>query len=314
MVRLACHVVGAAWNAAYGATCDGNRPRSLAEVKKEACVFCGQPSDAPEHVYPTWFLKSWDNTGPFSVHVDGAPVRARSGAPATSVKMWRVMLPCCLSCNGTLDSNFEKPAKEPIRRLLRDVMPLLDRADVHITARWLVKTLGLAAHPDANHTAFASRADTRKKNRNNPWGDYPRGLLNSLRVGLIPADLSLWLAVTNANERGLPDPEFEEVLLRCTRRADGEGGCGQTRTSGFGLPDGRIAWFQLVHHPLHDLTHPFEAEKLVTRLWPDPPTSLDIRVHPVLDHSTRLALVFSDGLFAHELQPGRRSIGNGTPW
>jgi hypothetical protein len=109
----------------------------------------------------------------------------------------------------------------------------------------------------------------------------------------------------------LPDPPFEEVLLRRTSRPDGMGKSGQMRTTGFGLADGRVAWFQLVYHPLHDLEHPFRRNGLVTRLWPDPPARLNVRGHPILDHRTRLAQLFVDGGFCHGLRLGERSSGNG---
>jgi hypothetical protein len=280
----------------------------------EVCVFCGGASDAPEHVYPRWFLKLWDDTGPFTAKLNGELLRTRSGTPLTSTKTWRVMLPCCKICNGDLDRFFEKPAKRPLRTLLRDVRPLDDDADVRCAARWLVKTLALAAHPFANHTALMSRSAMDEKGSISPWKAYPRIILDSVKVGDTPPDMSLWSAVTDPSKPGLSDPPFQEVMLRCTNRSDGRGGSGLTRTTGFGLADGRVAWFQLVHHPLHDLSHPFESAGLVTRLWPDPPGSFDISSHPVLDHSTRLADVFVDGLFVHGLELGERSIGNGPPW
>lgn len=287
--------------------------RSLAPVDG-ACVFCGGAPDSPEHVYPQWFLKIWDDTGPFTVEINGEPLRARSGQPVTSAKMWRIMLQCYGICNGDLDRLFEKPAKDPVRVLMRDVRPLDDQVAVLNAARWVVKTLALAAHPAANHTAFASRTEKGKKGRNGPWEEYPRAVLDSIKVGDIPADMSLWVAVTDPSTPGLPDPPFEEVFLRRTSRADGRGGSGETRTTGFGLADGRVALFQLVYHPLHDLEHPFEPDGLVTRLWPDPPVRFDVRGHPVLNHRTRLAHVFADGLFDHGLELGERSVGNGPPW
>jgi hypothetical protein len=274
-------------------------------------VFCGGTPDSPEHVYPQWFLGLWDGTGPFTIKINGQPLRTCSGHPAISVKMWRVMLPCCGICNGDLDRLFEKPAKDPVRVLMRDMQLLDDQTAVLNAARWVVKTLALAAHPEANHTAFASRTE---KRRNDPWEDYPRAVLDSIKVGAIPTDMSLWFAITDPGRPGLPDPPFEEVLLRRTSRPDGMGGSGHMRTTGFGLADGRVAWFQLVYHPLHDLEHPFQSDGLVTRLWPDPPARLNVRGHPILDHRTRLAHLFVDGGFCHGLRLGERSSGNGPPW
>lgn len=278
---------------------------------RERCVFCGGTPDSPEHVLPNWFLRLWDDTGPFTMRINNEPLRTRAGRLSTSLKMWRVILPCCRRCNGDLDRRFEKTAKGPLRQLLRDMRPIEDQDAVSSTARWLIKTLALTSHPSANHTAFSARAE---RDRNRPWNNYPRAVLDSLKAGVIPTDTSLWLAVTEPYKPGLPDPPFENVLLRRTTRADGLGGCGRTRTMGFGLADGRVAWFQLVYHPLHDLEHPFEHHKLVTRLWPKPPARLDIGEQSVLDHKTRLAEVFIDGGFCHGLTLGERSNGNGIPW
>lgn len=132
----------------------------------QACVFCGGTSDSREHVHPRWLLELWDDTGPFTFRIDDEPLRTRAGQPAVSLKMWRIMLPCCGICNGGLDRLFEKPAKGPVRLLMRDMQPLNDQTAVADVARWVVKTLALASHPDANHTAFASRAE---EGRNDPW-------------------------------------------------------------------------------------------------------------------------------------------------
>ena len=288
------------------------RARSLALVG-EACVFCGG-APAREHVYPKWFLKLWDATGPFKVEINGEPLRSRhSGQPVTSAKMWRVMLPCCGICNGDLDRLFEKPANSNVRVLMRDVQPLDDQVAVLNAARWVVKTLALAAHPAANHTAFASRTEKDKKGRNT-WEEYPRTVLDSIKVGDIPADMSLWVAVTDPSKPGLPDPPFEEVFLRRTSRADGRGGSGRRKQRGFGWRTVALRSFSSSITRCTIWKHPFEPDGLVTRLWPDPPVRFDVRGHPVLNYRTRLADVFADGLFDHGLELGERSVGNGPPW
>lgn len=221
------------------------------------------------------------------------------------------MLPLCVDCNGGLDRLFEKPAKDPVRRLLRDVQPLTDQAAVTAVARWAVKTLALASHPAARHTALAS---TTRDGDLDPWSNYPRALLESIRQGDVAADTSLWFALADPAAPAPPDPSLEEVLLRHTSRVDGLGGTGQARTTGFGLPDGRTAFFQLAYHPLHDFEHPFERRHLVTRLWPNPPERLVVHTHPVLDRGTHLAQAFVGGGFCHQLDRGQRSTGCGPPW
>ncbi|MGW5456234.1 hypothetical protein [Nocardia sp. NPDC003979] len=53
---------------------------------------------------------------------------------------------------------------------------------------------------------------------------------------------------------------------------------------------------------------------MVARLWPHPPSELDLSTHPVLDSSTRLSQVFLDSGLSHGLGAGQRSVGNGSPW
>ena len=197
------HIYCGAMHSGFIATFRPGRTRScILVLMGEVCVFCGSASDAPEHVYPRWFLKLWDQAGPFTAKLDGELLRTRSGAPLTSSKTWRVMLPCCKSCNGDLDRFFEKPAKRPLRTLLRDVQPLEDVADVRRAARWLVKTLALAAHPSVNHTAFPSRSAMDGNGSISSWGEYPRIVLDSFKIDEIPPDMSLWAAVTDPSNPG----------------------------------------------------------------------------------------------------------------
>jgi len=275
-------------------------------------VFCGDDVDSQgEHVHPQWLLGLWDGTGPFTAKIDGKQRLNKTGDLVHSAKMWRVMLPCCKNCNGDLNRLFEQPATNPMRRLIRDMQPLEDQVTISNVARWAIKTLALMAHPDANHNALPSGPEG---GPHGPWKPYPRGVLDSIKVGGVPTDTSLWFAVTDSDMPGLPDPAFDEVLLRHTSRSDGLGGRGGARTTGFRLADGRMAVFQLAYHPFHDFEHRFERDGLVTRLWPDPPSRLDVRNHPVLDHGTRLAQYFIEDGFSHELTWEERSHGSGPPW
>ncbi|MFE3444178.1 hypothetical protein ACFXNW_14200 [Nocardia sp. NPDC059180] len=282
-----------------------------------SCALCGGTNNVTrEHVYPSWFLKRWDATaavdGPFSTKINGVELLRRDGAIATNPRIGRVMLDLCQSANGCLNTAFELPAKDPVRRLLDEGSPLLSPDEVHHLARWMVKTLLLAAHPASEHTAFASRR-VNKKNTNSPWLDYSKKIADALEAGRLPDDATLWVAVTGPN--GQPDPDYEPVYLRHTTRADDEGGTGHVRTTGFNLLGGdRMVLFQLVHHPLHDLTHPFRGTGTVTQLWPNAPAALDLSTHRLLDHATRLSHVFLESGFSQGLRAGERSVGNGLPW
>lgn len=146
-----------------------------------------------------------------------------------------------------------------------------------------------------------------------PWLDYPGQITSALESGQLPDDVSLWVAVTGPD--GEADPLFEPVFLRRTMRGDGRGGEGHVRSTAFNLlGTDRMVQFQLVFHPLHDLSHPFSEAGMVTRLWPDPPSELDLSTHPVLDSITRLSQVFLDSGLSHGLGAGQHSVGNGSPW
>jgi hypothetical protein len=93
------------------------------------------------------------------------------------------------------------------------------------------------------------------------------------------------------------------------------GGTGNTALQGFSLAGGRMAVFQLVFHPLQDFDHPFEAAGLVTRLWPEPATELDLSTHAAIDTAAYSALgkLFVRGGGGIGLQPGERVPAQG-PW
>ncbi|WP_157125002.1 hypothetical protein, partial [Nocardia pseudovaccinii] len=114
-------------------------------TERHLCVFCNGPNNSREHAIASWFLKRWDDQGPFTASINGEPLLTKAKRPAQSDKIWRVMLPCCSDCNNGLDKSFEKPAKEPVRRLLNDLQPLDTVAEVRNVSRWAAKTLALYA-------------------------------------------------------------------------------------------------------------------------------------------------------------------------
>ncbi|MFD7323927.1 hypothetical protein ACFV9D_22950 [Streptomyces sp. NPDC059875] len=241
------------------------------------CLFCGVPVRTPrEHVLPTWFLKRFNGQGPFTVHVNGKPVPYANGV-VERPQLTRLMLPACgqetsggLKCNDWLNTTFEQPAKTPVRALLDELRPL-SGPGVYVFARWAVKTLLLAAHPEAVYS------EPPRRDRQ-PW-EFPEGWLPALRsTGELPTELSLWLSIADPD---MPDGDGEAVpddqlLLPRIHHPDGGGGPGQAIHLGFGLPNGRVAQLQLLSHPKMDIDHPFESAGLAVRLWPSPPDHLDI--------------------------------------
>lgn len=276
------------------------------------CPFCGTRADSREDVLPKWLLSRWGQPD-FTVEINGTPLLNRDGKPVTSNHMPRVILRICKTCNGVLNDRFEKDAKPHVRAALDDLQTL-DAEATAAFARWMTKTMLLARHPETEYTAFAARRGD-AKNRCDPWTAFPTAALTALLHGEILDDLSLWVAVVDVKANPVQVPAFEKIFLNKTFRDDGAGGTGNAALQGFSLADGRMAVFQLVSHPLQDFEHPFEGTCLVTRLWPDPPTKLDLATHPVLDPDAHSALgrVFVRAGVGVGLQPGERLSAQG-PW
>jgi len=240
------------------------------------CVFCGFPATGQgEHVLPTWYLQHWDGQGPFTQEVNRVPIRRRDGGAQQTEVVPRVKLPVCGSnsahdCNGWLNKTFEVPAKPHVRAVL-DRLQVLDAAGTTAFARWWVKTLLLSRHP-ASWSSFPGRRPAR-------W-ELPVDLLPAMRrTDELPADLSLWFAILDDRAEAGRLPRRLRVDLPRTSREDGSGGRGRSAVWGTPLADGRRLVLQLVFHPLCDFEHPFEAAGLATRLWPEPPPTLDMSAH-----------------------------------
>jgi len=269
------------------------------------CVFCGSPATGQgEHVFPTWYLEPWDGQGRFTVEVNGAPIRRRDGSIQRRDEATRVMLPVCgtdsaQDCNAWLNKSFEVPAKPYVRAVL-DRLQVLDAAATMALARWWAKTLLLSRHP-ASWSSFPGKRPAR-------W-DFPVDLLPAMRrTKELPADLTLWMAIVDDRAEAGRLPRRLRIDLPRTTREDGSGGRSQSALWGTQLPNGTRLVLQLVFHPLCGFEHPFEAVGLATRLWPGPPSTLDVTAHPVLDPDGYKQL---KGLFPHlksrvGLPPGGR--------
>ncbi|MFM9462709.1 hypothetical protein ACKI1K_07625 [Streptomyces scabiei] len=278
------------------------------------CLFCGVAvRGRREHVLPSWFLKRHNGQGPFTTEVNGEPVAYASGVVERD-HLARLMLPVCgkgeepaggRDCNGWLNTAFEQPAKIPVRATLDDLKPI-DGPAVRAFVRWAVKTLLLASHPDAE------RSEPPQRDRS-AW-EFPDDWLPGLRTtGDLPADLSLWLGIIDPSadeESRAPDEQF---LLPRIHHPHAAGGPGQATNLGFGLPDGRMAQFQLLSHPVMEIGHPADEAGLVVQLWPLPPNRLDINALPILsgEDSRRIARTFVRGGTSIGLMPGQTRLPEG---
>ncbi|WP_405814745.1 hypothetical protein OG241_09055 [Streptomyces sp. NBC_01390] len=278
------------------------------------CLFCGVVvRGRREHVLPSWFLKRHNGQGPFTTEVDGLPVAYASGVVERD-HLARLMLPVCgkreeqaggQDCNGWLNTVFEQPAKVRVRTALDALEPIHGPA-ARAFVRWAVKTLLLAAHPDAVNSAPPERDRS-------AW-EFPDDWLPGLRTTReLPADLSLWLGIIDPSADEEPRVPDEQLLLPRIHHPHAAGGPGQATNFGFGLPDGRMAQFQLLSHPLMDIDHPAEEAGLVMKLWPQTPDRLDISVLPVLsrEDGRRIARTFVRGGPLIGLMPGQTRLLEG---
>ena len=120
----------------------------------QPCVLCGNPSTRKgEHVLPLWFIKDCQHEGRFTTMINGRPVTTRSGDLLETESLGNIKVPMCESCNGTLDTTLEKPAKPIIRRFTQrqagSPLPSLTANECGALARWFLKICLLSNHPKA---------------------------------------------------------------------------------------------------------------------------------------------------------------------
>ena len=89
------------------------------------------------------------------------------------------------------------------------------------------------------------------------------------------------VTVTSQEQTG-PDTPDEVVLLPYLDVAGQALAVFGFSAFGYGMTGGRQLALQLLHHPYVEVEHPFEAANLATRLWPEPPTTLDPAEMPTL--------------------------------
>jgi hypothetical protein len=181
-------------------------------------------------------------------------------------------------CNFWLNDTFERPGKPHVQVLMDDLQQVDASGTLSVT-RWLIKTLLLLQHPDVIW-------DDKMKSSNEPW-EFPAGMLpNMLATSRIPEDLSLWIGVVNRDaDHATAVPTFTPKMLPMVWDDMGPLARAEHALFGFSLPNGTDLLCQLVFHPFIPIDHPLERVGLVTRLWPDPPTTLNLSTFPVLDRA-----------------------------
>jgi hypothetical protein len=185
--------------------------------------------DAVLRQFSQWLLSRWSGSPPFTVEIDGTPLLNRDGKDVTSDHLPRVMLRICKTCNRILNTRFEETAKVHVRAALNDLQALDAKATAAF-ARWMIKTMLLARHPEAEHTAFATCSGD-AKNRCHPWKPFPTAALTALLHGKILDDLSLWVTVVD-KASPVQVPAFKGIFLNTTFRNDGAGATGHAGLQG----------------------------------------------------------------------------------
>jgi hypothetical protein len=98
----------------------------------EPCIFCGNPADSKEDLFPRWILRRVDTRQPLS--------RQLGDAPPEITENQEVRLPCvCQKCNNTWMSGMETTTKKFIGPMIEDLALSLDRQNQQNLAQWAVK-------------------------------------------------------------------------------------------------------------------------------------------------------------------------------
>lgn len=162
-------------------------------------------------------------------------------------------------CNRTLNTRFEQPAKDLVRRLLDPgANRCFDESQVRSLALWLLKTWLLLAHPATRYSdpgftpaAWEGSADDRYR-----WvvtGEEP------------PDGLSLWVGRAFDRADGEISPAHIPLptVVAGTARVP-------FHSKRIGIADLDI---NVAFHPHWEIQLPAGAAQ---RLWPNPPSSLDV--------------------------------------
>jgi hypothetical protein len=96
------------------------------------CIFCANPADSNEDLFPRWILKRVVTREPLYRQVgDSAP---------TITEDQEVRLPCvCQKCNNTWMSGMESTIKKFLGPMIEDLSLQLDRQNQQNIAEWAVK-------------------------------------------------------------------------------------------------------------------------------------------------------------------------------
>lgn len=237
---------------------------------KKLCVLCETRASSPagEHVWPKWLLTDTMlfGSGPYTMHINDEPTRKRRqadgspGAVRSQTSLMGARVPMCHVCNGVLNTRFEVPAKDLIRRLIprniKHTWPTFTADEVRSLTLWLLKVGLLLKHPEARYVDPVQDLQAIR------WSSVPKALLSWMIDGGEPADsLSVFMS---RRDESLPEPLQRRIPIPTVRV-----GNEQTHflSASFGL---RGVDFDLVFHPGWPLRHALVEEGSAVRIWPSP--------------------------------------------
>jgi hypothetical protein len=119
-------------DAAVGRT--GQRlKRSLIRMGNRFCIFCANPADSREHLYPDWILQTLEDRRPFRQRLGNGSYRIFSG---------EITIRCvCSKCNHGWMSTLENSLTPLMKPMVLGESTLLDERYRQWLAAWAVKTV-----------------------------------------------------------------------------------------------------------------------------------------------------------------------------
>jgi hypothetical protein len=119
----------------------------------EPCIFCGDPADSKEDLFPRWILMRVQTREPL--------YRQIGDAPPEITEDQEVRLPCvCQNCNNTWMSGMEVTVKKFLGPMIEDLSFSLDRQNQQNLAEWAVKGAMCSDAVEA-HGRFFTEAECR---------------------------------------------------------------------------------------------------------------------------------------------------------
>lgn len=256
------------------------------------CALCDThlSSRKGEHVLPQFLLRALFPEDPngYYTEVGGDRVVDRAGNNKLSPSVARRQLPVCNAttggtCNDVLAQRFEREhTTAQVLRYFTDPFGTFTAKEVADTGIWWLKTLLLCTHPQ---TQASDEIGPRG------WDPINPALYSWLVDGSAPpAWLSVWMVVledSNTDDDAAADGGDESEPAIDLPHFSVGGVSYTSQQFPLGL---RHLRFQLVHHPGWVPMNPFESSGQAVRLWPSPPSGLDLGAVPRVgpDDASRL--------------------------